>query len=130
MDMFNNTTQPARGHGVSGMTRPADPPTRSLSDSKGSGDVDQSQRTQHPKRTRAGGLWAGLIVAAFVLIVLLVFIVQNNNVISVYFILWEIALPIGVAMLLAAVAGLLIVAIPGTSRIVQLRRAARSGPRR
>jgi lipopolysaccharide assembly protein A len=34
-------------------------------------------------------------------------------------------LPLGVALLLAAVAGALLVLIPGTVRIVQLRKAAR-----
>jgi uncharacterized integral membrane protein len=36
-------------------------------------------------------------------------------------------LPTGVALLLAAIAGLLLVAIPGGLRILQLRRAARRG---
>jgi uncharacterized integral membrane protein len=34
------------------------------------------------------------------------------------------ASPTGVALLFAAIAGLLLVAIPGTARILQLRRAA------
>lgn len=74
-------------------------------------------------------MWAGVILAAIVLVLLLVFVVQNRVVVSIYFVLWEIALPIGVALLFAAVAGLVIVAIPGTARIVQLRRTARSRPR-
>ena len=40
------------------------------------------------------------------------------------------ALPVGVALLLAAIAGLLLVAIPGGVRIMQLRRAARRAARR
>jgi uncharacterized integral membrane protein len=76
-------------------------------------------------RSRAGALWAGLIVAALVLIVLLIFIVQNGNPVEIYFLTWLISLPAGVALLGAAVAGILVVAIPGASRMTQLRRAAR-----
>jgi uncharacterized integral membrane protein len=38
-------------------------------------------------------------------------------------------LPSGVALLLAAIAGVLLGAIPGSLRILQLRRAARRGAR-
>ena len=40
------------------------------------------------------------------------------------------AVPVGVALLLAAIAGLLLVAIPGGVRMMQLRRAARRAARR
>ena len=76
-------------------------------------------------RTRAGALWAGIIVSAVVLIVLLTFIVQNSNPFEIYFLVWVTTLPAGVALLAAAVAGILIVAIPGSSRMIQLRRATR-----
>jgi uncharacterized integral membrane protein len=77
--------------------------------------------------TRAGGLWAGLILSAIVLVFLLVFILQNGAPVQVNFLGWSGSLPTGVALLLAAVAGLLLVAIPGTARIIQLRKAARRG---
>ena len=76
-------------------------------------------------RTRTGGLWTGLILSAIVLIFLLVFILQNLDVVAIYFLGFTFSLPIGVALLLAAVAGLLLVAIPGGLRILQLRRVAR-----
>jgi uncharacterized integral membrane protein len=40
-------------------------------------------------------------------------------------VVWATTLPAGVALLAAAVAGILIVAIPGSSRMAQLRRAIR-----
>jgi uncharacterized integral membrane protein len=80
--------------------------------------------------TRAGGLWTGLILSAIVLILLLVFILQNGEPVVINFLGFSGALPTGVALLFAAVAGLLLVAIPGGLRILQLRRAARRGPRR
>jgi uncharacterized integral membrane protein len=82
-------------------------------------------------RTRTGGLYAGLILSALVLVVLLVFILQNLDPVRIQFLGLAGQLPIGVALLLAAVAGLLLVAIPGGLRILQLRRAAqRAGQRR
>lgn len=80
-------------------------------------------------RTRTGGLWTGLILSAIVLVFLLVFIVQNLAVVPIYFLGFSFSLPIGVALLLAAVAGLLLVAIPGGLRILQLRRVARRAGR-
>lgn len=62
-----------------------------------------------PPRTRSGAVWAGLIVSAVVLIVLLAVIVQNSNPFEIYFLVWVITLPVGVALLAAAVAGILVV---------------------
>jgi uncharacterized integral membrane protein len=80
-------------------------------------------------RTRTGGLWTGLILSAIVGIFLLVFILQNNTPIRINFLGFTGELPTGVALLLAAIAGLLLVAIPGGLRILQLRRAAKRASR-
>jgi uncharacterized integral membrane protein len=80
-------------------------------------------------RTRTGGLWTGLILSAVVGIFLLVFILQNNTPIRINFLGFSGSLPTGVALLLAAIAGLLLVAIPGGLRILQLRRAAKRASR-
>jgi uncharacterized integral membrane protein len=82
------------------------------------------------RRSRSGGLWTGLIFSALVLVFLLVFILQNLEPVRITFLGFGGSLPIGVALLLAAVAGLLLVAIPGGIRIMQLRRAARRAARR
>ncbi len=81
------------------------------------------------RHSRTGGLWVGLILSALVLLVLLVFILQNGAPVQISFFSLEGVLPTGVALLLAAIAGILLVAIPGSVRILQLRRAARRGPR-
>ncbi|MDN5929843.1 MAG: lipopolysaccharide assembly protein LapA domain-containing protein [Pseudonocardia sp.] len=80
-------------------------------------------------RTRTGGLWTGLILSAIVGIFLLVFILQNDTPIRINFLGFSGTLPTGVALLLAAIAGLLLVAIPGGLRILQLRRAAKRASR-
>lgn len=101
--------------------RPADPPTQPV----------RTTPAPTPKvgRSRMGGLWTALILSALVLILLLIFILQNGAPVTISFLGWTGSLPTGVALLLAAVAGLLLVAIPGSARILQLRRAARRGTR-
>ena len=91
------------------------------------GDESPTTPRAVPARTRLSGLWAGLILSAVVLIFLLVFIVQNTGPVQINFLGLSGSLPTGVALLFAAIAGILLVAIPGTARILQLRRAARRG---
>lgn len=78
-------------------------------------------RTGGVPRTRMGGVWVALLVAAFVLLLLLIFILQNGQRAQVSFLGAHGNLPMGVALLLAAVFGVLLVALPGTARIIQLR---------
>jgi uncharacterized integral membrane protein len=80
-------------------------------------------------RSRTSGLWVGMILSAVVLIFLLIFILQNRALVQITFLGWTGALPAGVALLFAAVAGLLSVAIPGSIRIVQLRHTAATAHR-
>jgi uncharacterized integral membrane protein len=77
------------------------------------------------RRTRFSGLWVGATVAALVLLVLLVFIIQNSQTVNISFFGAHGHLSLGVALLLAAIAGVLLVAVPGYGRILQLRRALR-----
>jgi len=77
------------------------------------------------ERSVVSGFYVGLIIAALVLIFLLVFILQNNVPVQINFLGFSGTLPTGVALLLAAIAGVLLVVIPGSARLVQLRRAAR-----
>jgi uncharacterized integral membrane protein len=77
------------------------------------------------KFTRAAALWSALIAGFVILIVLLVFILQNTDSATVHFLAWEWNLPIGVGVLLAAVCGGLLTVATATVRIVQLRRAAK-----
>jgi uncharacterized integral membrane protein len=76
-------------------------------------------------RSRMGGVWVTLVVTAFVLLLLLIFILQNGQRARVSFLGAHGTLPMGVALLLAAVFGVLLVALPGTARIIQLRMLGR-----
>ena len=77
------------------------------------------------KFTRAAALWSALIVGFLILILLLVFIMQNTDSTTIHIFVWEWNLPVGVAILLAAVCGGLLTVAAGTARIIQLRRAAK-----
>jgi uncharacterized integral membrane protein len=77
------------------------------------------------KFTRAAALWAALIVGFLILILLLVFIMQNTDSTTIHLFGWDWHLPVGVAILLAAVSGGLLTVAAGTARIIQLRRAAK-----
>ena len=76
-------------------------------------------------RTRIGGIWVAVVIAALVLVFLLIFILQNPTRVSVFFLGAAGSLPLGVAMLFAAIAGALLVALIGSARILQLRHTAR-----
>lgn len=77
------------------------------------------------KFTRAASLWTSLTAGFLILIVLLIFITQNTASADFAFLGWHWSLPLGVAILLAAVCGGLITVLVGTARIYQLRRAAK-----
>lgn len=84
------------------------------------------QVEQHVVRsTRTSRTWTAMILFVVVLILLLVFVLQNGQRVTVSFLGADGHLPLAVAMLFAAAGGALLVAIPGVSRMVQLRRVAR-----
>ena len=84
-----------------------------------------SQPESAVKFTRAASIWTSLTAGFLILIVLLVFITQNTVSAQFAFLGWHWSLPLGVAILLAAVCGGLITVLAGTARIFQLRRAAK-----
>jgi lipopolysaccharide assembly protein A len=93
----------------------------------GTGKPDELRGAGGKAPGRAGGVWIASILSAVVLVFLLIFILQNRVPAQVTFLGWSGVLPTGVALLLASAAGVLLVAIPGTVRILQLRRAAVRG---
>ncbi len=78
-----------------------------------------------PTSTRTGIAFSTLIAGAIVLIVLLVFILENTQSVEISFFGASFHLPLGVALLLAAIGGALLMGIVGGARILQLRRHVR-----
>jgi uncharacterized integral membrane protein len=125
--------QPAQGPPAPAPAQPAPPAPGQPSASGQQPPTPAPQPPQIPgvdrrgrvRRSRASYLWVGMIIAALVLILLLIFIAQNSQTVSIHFLGFDGHLSFAVAVLIAAVCGLLLVAIPGTIRIVELRKALR-----
>jgi uncharacterized integral membrane protein len=100
-------------------------PQENLPPGEKAGGAPSPPRPHVIRRTRIGGVWAGLAAGAIVLIFLLIFILENGQQAGIGYFGTHGHLPLGVALLLAAVGGALLVLIPGTARIIQLRRTAR-----
>jgi lipopolysaccharide assembly protein A len=77
------------------------------------------------RRTRLGGAWVAVALFAVVLLLLLVFILENSQQVNIGYFGAHGHLPLGVALLLAAILGVLLIVIPGAGRMIQLRRTAR-----
>jgi uncharacterized integral membrane protein len=88
--------------------------------------AEQVALPQHKiKRTRISGLWVAVGFFAVILLLLLIFILQNSRTVDVSYMGAHGHLPLGVALLLAAVCGVLLVVLAGAARISQLRTVAR-----
>lgn len=83
-----------------------------------------------PPTTKTGIAFGALIAGAIVLILLLVFILENTKSVQISFFGASGHLPLGVALLLAAIGGALLTGIVGAARIFQLRRHVKRRPRR
>ena len=83
----------------------------------------------HVRATKVSGVWIGLIATALFVVLLVIFVAQNSRRVSVHYFGWNGQFSLALTILLAAVVGMLLVAVPGSVRIVQLRRALRkNGP--
>ena len=77
-------------------------------------------------RTRISATWVAVIVAALVLVLLLIFILQNTESVEVSYFTADGTMPLGVALLLAAIGGILVAGLVASLRIWQLRRRLRN----
>jgi uncharacterized integral membrane protein len=79
--------------------------------------------TESPKApTRVSRVWIGIIAGAVVLVLLLVFILQNTRSVKVSYFTATGTMPLGVALLLAAISGVLLAGGVASTRIWQIRR--------
>jgi putative membrane protein len=76
-------------------------------------------------RTKVSSMRTALIMGIAALAVVLIFVIQNANAVSISFLGAHLRLSLAVALLLAAIAGALVMAAAGTARITQLRRIMR-----
>jgi len=113
------------------MTEPVAPysPASTLPRPSANGSAPPPQPTPQPPRrrlrTRISGVRTALIVGIAALIVVMIFIIQNAHAVNISFLGAHLRLSLAVALLLAAVAGALVMAAAGTARITQLRQNMR-----
>jgi lipopolysaccharide assembly protein A len=82
------------------------------------------------RRTRLSGAWTAIVVGLVALVVILVFILQNQKSVEVTFLWFNGHLPLAVALLFALVLGAVTVVAFGAARILQLRMVAGRARRR
>jgi uncharacterized integral membrane protein len=132
-----NTSDSAGSHDVAILSDPADTDltgsssSDALSDSAGplspaaplapAAQIDPASPPQATGRTRLSGLWVGVVIAAVVITLLLVFVRQNTKSVRISYFTAHGSLPLGVALLLAVIAGVLFTGLVASLRIWQLR---------
>ncbi|WP_166971256.1 LapA family protein [Brevibacterium atlanticum] len=109
-----------------GDTREISPHEQSQAPAGHTDEQSQPQTGELPS-TQAGpgmsaGMWVSLILGAIIVVLLLIFILQNNVPAEFEYFGWQFELPLGVAMLFAAIGGILIAGIIGSVRIFVLNR--------
>lgn len=75
--------------------------------------------------TRAGTAWVATVASLILLVLLITFIVQNQEDVTIVFFGLGGTIASGIALLIAAVGGGLLVAVAGAARILQLRSSSR-----
>ncbi len=104
--------------------------TSSRDDETGTPELGDGGEHAAPAReviasTRTSRLWWRLLPSLVVLVVILVFIVQNHQDVRVSLFTLSVTGPLSIALLAAAILGALLVLAIGSLRIVQLRRQIR-----
>lgn len=74
------------------------------------------------KGSIAASTWIALIIGFLLLILLIVFILQNQQSVELNIFAWSGAFPAGIAFLLFAIGGALFMALIGVWRMLELRR--------
>src|SRR5437870_7374716 len=87
-------------------------------------DTDVSGPLPGERRTRLSGAWTAIVVGLVALVVILVFILQNQQGVEVTFLMFSGRLPLAVALLFALLLGAIVVFAFGAARILQLRMVA------
>jgi len=115
-DTGPNEVMPATGHRVVDTSQPV--PSTSAEDRVPDA---ASSADRAPRLTRVSAAWAAVIAALLLSVVLIVFVLQNPTTVVIHFLGWSGSVAVGMAMLIAAVTGGLLVATIGVARLTQLR---------
>jgi uncharacterized integral membrane protein len=80
---------------------------------------------EQPTATRTSRVWWAVTGGLVVLLLVIIFIIQNSKQVRVHFLWINGTIGLGLALLLAAIMGALVVVLLGSARIIQLRVQAR-----
>jgi lipopolysaccharide assembly protein A len=124
------TLPPASLNGAAAPHAPAAAPTQATPTPtpEQAGSAARTPR-RGPLGSRIGTARTAMIAGALVLIVVLIFIIENAHAVTITFFGAHLRISLAVALLLAAIAGALIMAAAGTARITQLRMTMRRNRR-
>jgi uncharacterized integral membrane protein len=89
------------------------------------GELDRQGGKDPLRGSRTSLFWVAVVALGMVLLLLIIFIAQNTRTTTVSFLAWDGNVPVAVALLIAAVAGLFLATLAGALRILQLRRRVR-----
>lgn len=106
---------------------PAAEPAATTSEAPAAPAAARARARRGPTRTSRA--WTGVVAGAVVALLLLIFILENTQSVKVSFLGAHGRISLGVALLLSAVAGALIVGLIGATRMTQLRLRARRAER-
>jgi putative membrane protein len=101
-------------------SRPPEPETAG-----GPADAEATLTEHTIEPTRTSMVWTMVGIGVILLVAILVFILQNGQRVQMQFLMVDGTLPLGVALLFAALLGALLVLVAGAARVLQLRVVAR-----
>ncbi|MDK4266375.1 LapA family protein [Corynebacterium segmentosum] len=103
----------------------AETESKEVSTDAGAGTTEPAAAPQKAQGSFAASTWAALIVGFLLLIVLIIFIMQNQQEVPMNFLGWSGQFPAGIAYLMFTIGGALIMALVGVWRMLELRRQLR-----
>jgi len=117
--------EPSAGEAPSAPTpaSPGEPKPASTTPAKSTKSIKEP--TSNLATTRAAAAWFATGAALIVLVLLIILILQNQTVVEVKYLWFSGSLPLGTALLIAAIAGATVVMLIGIVRLTQLRINAR-----
>jgi uncharacterized integral membrane protein len=96
-----------------------------VAEATGAGVWDGAEHVWHGSNRHLGRMLGSLTVLAAVLTLALIFVMQNAQNVQIAYFQGRLRLPLGVAVLLGIVLGIMLVVIPGAARMAQLRISGR-----
>jgi len=83
--------------------------------------VSPDTRPPRPNVTRTAVVWMSTVIGLLLLVLLIIFIAQNQAIVPLQYFGWNGSVSLGLTLFISAVAGGLVIAVVAVARIIQLR---------